>query len=213
MILIALITNALTSYIVYRMWNKSPQWAEQYTGLYNALNIGLLLLPIPIWIQSSGAEFGSIYYCLALTISGLIICLLNSDQQPLQVKGVISRQHASRKQASGARKTSDFEIQRRLIKCGHSALAVLMSAISAIALMAAFTGGLAWISGSHPEANLIIGFIAALLLVWPLLANWLLDKSLLRSALTCVLITTAASLVIYLSLKFSSVSSATPVAT
>ncbi len=133
-------------------WKKKP--GRKFDFLLNAL---LILAPLPFWVQFSGYEFGTTYYFIALSLTGLALTIYHRDRSALKLAIKQRRVNTS---DSAIKET----IQRRLKKSIQVILTIgIASALGVLLLFSATR------LTDATSSNALIGLSVITLLVTPLL--------------------------------------------
>lgn len=161
-VIIATICSLLSVFICYKLWKK-----EHKNPVSRYLMV-TLLLPLPIWIGTAGAEFGTTYYLIAFSLSGLLLTLFGREIK----KG--------RLRIKNSNKEDKEIVKRRAKKLASFSFALVLPTISSFLLLMSlphFTTEL--------TADLIVSSIFSMLLIWPVLMIWqLTSRSLLAPVIT-----------------------------
>lgn len=153
-LLIAVSASLLSVVTCHYLWKKSGS-----TPLSSRIPPAVLLLPLPLWLFSFGAEFGTTYFLIAFSLSGLVLTITGRDRKPGKLD-------------IPARKHQDKEIfRRRLNKTAAVIAALVLPTITSFLLLMSLPQLMAELT-----ANLIVTSIFLMLLVWPILMIWMVSS-------------------------------------
>lgn len=172
-------------------------WKNQLTLPLPRLSVALLsVAPLPAWIFVAGAEYGSCYYFILLTLCGFSLCFINRDKavchhkpQPGQKQQAPQKREAQRRNSTQYRSNTLRFILALVLPMLTSLLLMLTLPKAADILVKV----LADPTETALSANVIIASIVLMLFLWPVLMIWLAHSQRLFLASASLLSTSALS--------------------
>ncbi|MCH2041041.1 MAG: hypothetical protein MK185_10450 [Saccharospirillaceae bacterium] len=153
-LLIAISASLLSVTVCYLIWKKSSKFPRS-----RIVVSAVLLMPLPLWLHTSGIEFGITYFLIAFSLSGVMLTVAGRNRKSVRLTMPVHKHRDTDK------------IKRRMTKIAWVTAALILPSVTSFLLLMSVPQLM-----TELNANRIVSSIFLMLLVWPILMIWMVSS-------------------------------------